>query len=282
MSQYCTYLTVYKGNKMPPFYIGSTSVERVHGGYKGTVLSAAYKEVWNEELKHRDELFETKIVSVHDSRKDALDKENKLHIQLGVKDNNLYINKAVASGCFGNMDEASIEKMRKTKKAQGKIVGAKVSARRNDPQWKETVGKEAALKLSKTKRDPSRAHMEAERNRKNSETVNSEEWKRTVGVERSKKISETVKKLQSNPEWIATKGKQRIESLSKTLNDPVWKATVGAAANQKRSISVSKAKSSPEWKAKNSTLCALCNKAYSNNVLSRHIVKCTKDKENLS
>jgi len=280
MSQYCTYLTVYKGNKMPPFYIGSTSVKRVYGGYKGTVLSAAYKEVWNEELKHRDELFETKIVSVHDSRKDALDKENKLHIQLGVKDNNLYINKAVASGCFGNMDEASIEKMRKTKKAQGKIVGAKVSARRNDPQWKETVGKEAALKLSKTKRDPSRAHMEAERNRKNSETVNSEEWKRTVGVERSKKISETVKKIQSNPEWIATKGKQRLENLKKTVSNPEWRATVFAAANQKRSKSVSMTKSSPEWKAKNSTECLLCRKTYANNVISRHIIKCKRNKDN--
>lgn len=282
MIQYCTYLTVYKGNKMPPFYIGSTSIDKVNSGYKGSVLSAAYKEVWKKELKHGNQLFETKIVSVHDSREDALKKENQLHIQLNVKDNDLYINQSIASGCFGSMDKASIEKMRNTKIAQGKIVGEKISAIRNNPEWKETVGKEAALKLSKTKRDPNRAHLEAERNRKNSETVNSEEWKRTVGAERSKKISETVKKIQSNPEWIATKGKQRIDNLKNTLSNPEWKATVGVIANQKRSASVSKAKSHPDWKAKNSTLCELCNKAYPNHVLFRHIVKCTRDKENLS
>lgn len=267
---------------MPPFYIGSTSVDRVNQGYKGTVLSAAYKKVWKEEIKNRDELFETKIVSIHNSRQDALDKENKLHIQLGVKNNNLYINKAIASGCFGNMDEASIEKMRKTKLAQGKVVGAKVSARRNDPQWKETVGKEANLKLSKTTTDPEwKATMGKQRRENRAKTVSSEEWIKTTGARTSKKISETLKAYFATPEGKQAREAAKIKAKIKK-STPEWQSTVGAIANQKRSASVSKAKSHPDWKAKNSTLCELCNKAYPNNVLSRHIVKCTRDKENLS
>jgi hypothetical protein len=48
---YCTYLTIYSGNKLPPFYIGSTSVNRISNGYHGSVSSKRYKSIWLEELK---------------------------------------------------------------------------------------------------------------------------------------------------------------------------------------------------------------------------------------
>jgi hypothetical protein len=37
MSIYCVYLTCYRGNKLPPFYIGYSTIEKVKDGYKGTV-----------------------------------------------------------------------------------------------------------------------------------------------------------------------------------------------------------------------------------------------------
>jgi hypothetical protein len=36
---YCVYLTIYKGNNLPPFYIGSTSIDKIDGGYHGSVMS---------------------------------------------------------------------------------------------------------------------------------------------------------------------------------------------------------------------------------------------------
>jgi hypothetical protein len=279
-SVYCVYLTTYRGKALPPFYIGSTSVKKIKNGYRGSVLSAAYKAIWKQELASNPELFSTKILSKHTTRQEALEHELNLQKDLDVVNSRLFINKALASGCFGNMGEEALKKMRLTKKAQGKEVGKKISAIRNNPEWKSTIGKEAALKLSKTKQDPTRADIEAQRNKKNSETVNSQKWKNTVGKERSKKISIAVRQKQDNDEWRNTKGVERKTKMMSTISSPEWKATVGAKANQKRSIAVSKAKSNPEWKLKNSTICNLCNGLYTNNVFARHQVKC-KEKDTL-
>jgi hypothetical protein len=100
---YCTYLTVYKGNKLPPFYIGSTSVVKINNGYRGSVKSKKYKEIWKSELKNNPNLFTTKIVTIHDSRQEALDKEDLLHKKLNVVKSPMYINMSFASknGYFG-------------------------------------------------------------------------------------------------------------------------------------------------------------------------------------
>jgi hypothetical protein len=283
MHEYCTYLTVYKGSSLPPFYIGSTSVKRIKDGYRGSVRSFKYLETWNNELNNNPELFETKIISLHNTRKDALEKENYFHKKLEVVKNNLYINQAMASGCFGNMGDEAVAKMKATKSSKewkettGKATGKKISAIRNNKEWKETVGKAAAEKLSATKRDPARAEIEAERNRKNSETVNDPVWKETIGKERAKKISESVKKLQSTEEWRSTKGVQRIENMKNTINSPKWKATIGLEANKKRGASVSRTRKSPEWKEKNSVVCELCDLKYPKNVMSRHLNKCKRN-----
>jgi hypothetical protein len=33
MSIYCTYITFYSGNKLPPFYIGLGSISKIKNGY---------------------------------------------------------------------------------------------------------------------------------------------------------------------------------------------------------------------------------------------------------
>jgi hypothetical protein len=100
---YCTYLTVYKGNKLPPFYIGSTSVEKINNGYHGSVRSKKYKEIWNHELKANPHLFKTTIITTHDSRQEALEKEEFFHKKLSVVKSTLYINLSLArkNGFFG-------------------------------------------------------------------------------------------------------------------------------------------------------------------------------------
>lgn len=98
MDLYCTYIVIYRGNLLPPFYIGSTSIEKINNGYYGTVKSKDYCEVYKNELKHNKHLFDIKILTSHKTRKEALQKENMFHRKLNVVKNCLYINKMYASG----------------------------------------------------------------------------------------------------------------------------------------------------------------------------------------
>lgn len=100
---YCVYLTTYFGNKLPPFYIGSASIDRISKGYRGTVSSKRYKSIWKQELADNPQLFRTRIICQFASRKEALEKEKKLQMLLNVVPNNMYINQALAcpNGFFG-------------------------------------------------------------------------------------------------------------------------------------------------------------------------------------
>ena len=102
MNIYVTYLTIYSGNKLPPFYIGSSTIEKINNGYRGSVKSKKYKSIWKQELKENPHLFKTKIISKHTNRKEALEKEDYIHRKLNVVKSPLYINMALASGCFGD------------------------------------------------------------------------------------------------------------------------------------------------------------------------------------
>jgi hypothetical protein len=97
-AMFCTYLTLYSGNKLPPFYIGSTSVKRVEDeGYGGSVSSKLYAAIWRSERKAHPELFRTQILSIHTSRKDAFDKEQKLQLAVGAAKSPMYMNRTTAN-----------------------------------------------------------------------------------------------------------------------------------------------------------------------------------------
>jgi hypothetical protein len=100
---YCVYLTSYSGNKLPPFYIGSTSVDRIDKGYHGSVRSKKYKNTWNSELKINPHLFKTKIIKTYNDRQSATAKELRLQKLLMVVKSLMYINESYAqlNGCFG-------------------------------------------------------------------------------------------------------------------------------------------------------------------------------------
>ena len=90
---FCTYLTVYRGNLLPPFYIGLAKVEKIVNGYRGSVSSKAYKNTWKKELNENPHLFETRILTYHERHEDAAEKESTFQKKLNVVDNDLYINK---------------------------------------------------------------------------------------------------------------------------------------------------------------------------------------------
>lgn len=100
---YCVYLTTYSGNKLPPFYIGSSSLQKISNGYLGSVSSHAYRNIFKTEVKLNPHLFKTHVISTHASRAEALEKEKRLQIAMNVVRSPMYINKSIAApaGFFG-------------------------------------------------------------------------------------------------------------------------------------------------------------------------------------
>lgn len=113
MSIYCVYLTTYKGSKLPPFYIGSTTVDKINNGYRGSVSSKKYKSVWMKELSEHPELFSTKIVTTHNTRKIALEKEYQFQVAVKAPSNSMYINEAYAKKGFAYGVKQSTEHISK-------------------------------------------------------------------------------------------------------------------------------------------------------------------------
>jgi len=100
---YVVYLTMYKGNKMPKWYIGSSNQTKVSEGYNGSISSKKYKNIYLNEQKQNKSLFKTRILSYHLTRKDALIEELRVQKIHKVVRNDRYINMSYASvnGFFG-------------------------------------------------------------------------------------------------------------------------------------------------------------------------------------
>lgn len=118
---FVTYLTIYSGEKLPPFYIGSTYKDRLGKGYHGSVKSKKYQSIWENEIKSNPHLFETRILSSHADREDALKKEEEIQKLFDVVRSPLFINMAYARGGFikpkGPQSQETREKISKAVKA---------------------------------------------------------------------------------------------------------------------------------------------------------------------
>lgn len=103
MNIYCVYVTCYGGNLLPPFYIGSSSIKKIEDGYRGSVSSKLYHDIWKQEIQDNPHLFKTFIISRHTTRKEAIEKELFFHQKLSVVKCPLYINLSIArkDGFFG-------------------------------------------------------------------------------------------------------------------------------------------------------------------------------------
>lgn len=150
---YCTYLTVYTGNKLPPFYIGSTSVDNINKGYRGSVSSERYKSIWKQELKLHPDLFKTIILTRHETRQEAQDKEIVFHEAFTVARNPMYINMTHANGKFFVSGPPSSETKAKMSAAHtGKKLGSKSP---------EAIAKTAAANTGKKRSPETKTKMSA-------------------------------------------------------------------------------------------------------------------------
>ena len=97
---FCVYLTVYKGNKLPPFYLGSTNLEFITGQkkYLGSVSSKALLPIWKSEKKHNRHLFKVRIISLHRTREEAYLAEDRLLRKRNAVNSPFYMNARCAAG----------------------------------------------------------------------------------------------------------------------------------------------------------------------------------------
>jgi len=144
MSIYCTYLTFYSGNKLPPFYIGHTTISKIENeSYHGSVSSKQYRKYWNDEKKNHPELFKTQILTTHNSKKEAFEKETFFQKKMNVLNNPLYINKAIGQYCDNRGRKRSEEYIKGLRKRN---IGKKLSQ-----ETKEKISKANKGQLKTTK-----------------------------------------------------------------------------------------------------------------------------------
>lgn len=119
---YATYLTTYRGNKLPPFYIGHAKIEAIENGYLGSVGSKKYKRIWLNELKLNRGAFKIRIIKQFATKGEALEHERKLQLHFSVHTNPMYINRAVVNEKFYRANDALSEqakvKLRKAAQEQ--------------------------------------------------------------------------------------------------------------------------------------------------------------------
>jgi len=186
---YCVYLTTYFGNKLPMFYLGSSSVKKVQNGYKGSVSSKKYKQIWKEELKQNPQLFKTQIISYYTTRIEATEKENQFQLKLNVVKSPLYMNtsNAIPNGIYG--------------------VSMKGE---NNPMFGKTrsMATETKIKISQTKKGVVKSEQTKQKMRKpkpigfseklkgNQNAKGAKSWLgKTHSEETKKKISDKIKEL---------------------------------------------------------------------------------------
>lgn len=155
---YCTYLTVYKGNKLPPFYIGYTKTEKISKGYHGSVCSKKYKKIWYDEIKNNPHLFTTHIITTHNTAKEANEKEIYFQNSLRVlQKSSMYVNMSIGrhtnnvgenNSMFGRTHKKeSIEKQKKTIKE--KYENGYINPRKN----KKDLRTSERMKLNNPNKD---------------------------------------------------------------------------------------------------------------------------------
>lgn len=95
-ADYCVYLTIYNGRRLPTYYIGSSTTTKVKNGYRGSVSSKQYRATFYELLVRCPSRFHTVILSTHDTREKAYKAELHLHNKYNVVDSSDFMNRAPA------------------------------------------------------------------------------------------------------------------------------------------------------------------------------------------
>ncbi|MGL5580155.1 MAG: hypothetical protein ACRDCE_04245 [Cetobacterium sp.] len=105
------YLIIYTGEKLPPYYIGSTFESKfLNENYHGSPASKKWKDVFVQEFRDNPHLFHREILSIHETRHEALIAEYELQLKLDVVSSPDFYNESLAcpNGFFGNREIAKV------------------------------------------------------------------------------------------------------------------------------------------------------------------------------
>lgn len=117
-SMFTVYITTYLGEKLPPFYIGSTTFEKIANGYHGSVTSRKYRDIWRQELNENPHLFITKPIpnAAAETAGEIVEIEAEWQRLFDVVKDPDFINQSFAAGGFHSTREtalAAVETRRK-------------------------------------------------------------------------------------------------------------------------------------------------------------------------
>lgn len=197
---YCTYLTIYKGNLLPRRYIGSSRVDKIIDGYRGSVSSKQWKHTFDSEIRSSPHLFKTRILKTFVTREEATNEELRLHILYDVVKSNLYMNQSIArpNGFFGRDVSGENNPMYGKKRTGEKHLGGENISKALKKLYNSDEGKELLVKRKQLNHTPSmlgKRHTE-ETKQKMSESRTGENngmFGKTHTEDAKNKMSERVK-----------------------------------------------------------------------------------------
>ncbi len=203
---FCVYLTLYKGKLLPPFYIGSTYVDNIiMSGYRGSVNSKVYKDIFKQELKDNPHLFRIKIISYHKTAHEARQTEFDMLTHFRAHRSPLFINLNIRGKEFGGVKGSKWSDERKAKLSKAK-TGVKRGPQ--TPEWK-------AKRLANVK---GRRHSEETKAKLSAIKKGVPKPPRTA--EHQAKINAAVKGYVKSPEHLAKIKESRLRNkLAKSLSD---------------------------------------------------------------
>ena len=217
---YCTYITIYSGNLLPPFYIGSTSVKKMENGYRGSVSSKKFKNIWKEELKNNPHLFKTVILTRHAHRKEATEREFQFQFSLKAPINPLYINEAYAKKEFAygkkQSKEHVIKRTAHRKGKPGTRTGHTNSPEHRRKLYEANLGKKHSEETKQKCRIANEGKTDSpETKKKKSESATGKPKPWLQGRVQSKEIIEKQKKsrAESRSNWSEEKKLENILAI---------------------------------------------------------------------
>uniref|UniRef100_A0AAU8HZ17 HNH endonuclease n=1 Tax=Rhizobium phage IG49 TaxID=3129228 RepID=A0AAU8HZ17_9CAUD len=126
MRKFCTYIVINSSPKLPPFYVGHTSVEKfLTENYHGSVASIKWKTIWEQELSNNPHLFRRKIRSFHKTKKEAIDEEVRILRHFQAHKSELFVNMSINGSEYFGGPHSEATKMKLSLAHTGKKRGSR-------------------------------------------------------------------------------------------------------------------------------------------------------------
>lgn len=209
--KYVTYLVTYIGDKLPKYYIGSTSECKLKSGnYFGSISSIKYKDIFKDERKNNPDLFSIEILHSYSTHEEAIEKELELQIKYNVVKSIDYMNESLAkvNGFFGrdtsgeNHPNFGNKLSDETKKKISNTLTGRI-------EKEETRKKKSLSKLGDKNSFYGKKHSEETKDKISESRKDIEPWNKGIPM------SEDVKKKLSE----SKKGKKASEETKRKLSE---------------------------------------------------------------